>query len=390
MRDASRFSRRDGDEAFGELKRLAQRGVAIWFYQDGTPFTFGTFGDNVVGFVRAEMNAEYRRQIAQVDARGDGPQGEGGARHRRARVRLRQRAGSTATSSGAINEAQADGRAADLRALRGGHRLHADRETVERRAGARAAPAAGAAGRLESVDRRRGAAPAALSRRGGLEQDAEARRRGQDRRHGAPGSGVAALDRPDLRIVSDDAWHAAHARLGGIRTQLDDGDGRPAGRRVATSSRNICSAGFARCATCGGTLSVVSRSRREAAACSSMAVWRTPSAARPSATTRSCCPIERVDDAVLAELSRDVAAAGRRHARSSTACSRRCSRRRCTTNVGALRSDLRTLDRKIANLTTADRERRGARAAGREAAGAAGGTRGLARRRSAPPRPSGS
>src|SRR5262245_40907197 len=38
MRDASRFSRRDGDEAFGELKRLAQAGVAIWFYQDGTQF----------------------------------------------------------------------------------------------------------------------------------------------------------------------------------------------------------------------------------------------------------------------------------------------------------------------------------------------------------------
>ena len=41
MRDASRFSRRDGDEAFGELKRLAQRGVEIWFYQDRQRFTFG-------------------------------------------------------------------------------------------------------------------------------------------------------------------------------------------------------------------------------------------------------------------------------------------------------------------------------------------------------------
>jgi len=65
LRDASRFSRRDGDEAFGELKRLAQAGLEIWFYQDGTRFTFGTFGDNVVGFVRAEMNAEYRRQIGR-------------------------------------------------------------------------------------------------------------------------------------------------------------------------------------------------------------------------------------------------------------------------------------------------------------------------------------
>src|SRR5262249_142840 len=60
MRDASRFSRRDGEEAFGELKRLAQAGIEIWFYADATRFSFGTFGDNVVGFVRAEMNAEYR------------------------------------------------------------------------------------------------------------------------------------------------------------------------------------------------------------------------------------------------------------------------------------------------------------------------------------------
>src|SRR5262245_2347036 len=38
MRDDSRFSRRDGDEAFGELKRIAQAGIAIWFYQSGARF----------------------------------------------------------------------------------------------------------------------------------------------------------------------------------------------------------------------------------------------------------------------------------------------------------------------------------------------------------------
>lgn len=65
MRDASRFSRRDGDEAFGELKRIAQAGVKIWFYADQTMFEFGTFAANITGIVRAEMNAEYRRQIAK-------------------------------------------------------------------------------------------------------------------------------------------------------------------------------------------------------------------------------------------------------------------------------------------------------------------------------------
>jgi hypothetical protein len=64
MRDDSRFSRRDGEEAFCELKRLASTGVAIYFYVDGSRFRYGTFGDNVVGFVRAEMNAEYRRSRA--------------------------------------------------------------------------------------------------------------------------------------------------------------------------------------------------------------------------------------------------------------------------------------------------------------------------------------
>ena len=64
MRDTSRFSRRDGDEAFGELKAIDRAGVAVWFYQDGQRFTYGTFGDNVVGFGKAEAAADYRRQIA--------------------------------------------------------------------------------------------------------------------------------------------------------------------------------------------------------------------------------------------------------------------------------------------------------------------------------------
>jgi DNA invertase Pin-like site-specific DNA recombinase len=46
LRDASRFSRRDGDEAFGELKRIAQAGVEVWFYQDGTRFEYGSFASN--------------------------------------------------------------------------------------------------------------------------------------------------------------------------------------------------------------------------------------------------------------------------------------------------------------------------------------------------------
>ena len=49
VRDASRFSRRDGDEAFGELKRIAQAGIAVWLYQDGTAFEWGNFTANITG-----------------------------------------------------------------------------------------------------------------------------------------------------------------------------------------------------------------------------------------------------------------------------------------------------------------------------------------------------
>jgi len=95
MRDASRFSRRDGDEAFGKVKRIAQAGVKVWFYQDGTRFEYGNFAANITGIVRAEMNAEFRVPPAdrEVDARSDGAEGEGRARSRRQSVRLRQPAG---------------------------------------------------------------------------------------------------------------------------------------------------------------------------------------------------------------------------------------------------------------------------------------------------------
>src|SRR5262245_38117084 len=46
MQAPDRFSRRDGDEAFGELKTIAKQGVQVWFYADGTQFQFGDFASN--------------------------------------------------------------------------------------------------------------------------------------------------------------------------------------------------------------------------------------------------------------------------------------------------------------------------------------------------------
>jgi DNA invertase Pin-like site-specific DNA recombinase len=60
-----RLSRRDGDEAFTELKTLAKAGVQVWFYADGSKFEYRSFATNTLGFLRAEFAAEYRRAIRQ-------------------------------------------------------------------------------------------------------------------------------------------------------------------------------------------------------------------------------------------------------------------------------------------------------------------------------------
>jgi site-specific DNA recombinase len=64
MQANDRLSRRDGDEAFGELKAIARRGISVWFYASGEQFAYGDFASNTLGFLRAEVAAEYRRGIA--------------------------------------------------------------------------------------------------------------------------------------------------------------------------------------------------------------------------------------------------------------------------------------------------------------------------------------
>ena len=65
MQSNDRLSRRDGDEAFGELKAIAKAGVEVWFYADRQQFAWGTFETNVTGFLKGEFAAQFRRAIAE-------------------------------------------------------------------------------------------------------------------------------------------------------------------------------------------------------------------------------------------------------------------------------------------------------------------------------------
>jgi site-specific DNA recombinase len=86
---------------------------------------------------------------------------------------------------------------------------------------------------------------------------------------------------PELQIVSDDGWKAAHDRLTAINARLKAFGG---GRRRRDSDSNYLLPGFARCSVCGGGMGVVTRShgKRRAAFYGALP---TRSAERPFART---------------------------------------------------------------------------------------------------------
>jgi site-specific DNA recombinase len=250
MRDASRFSRSDGDEAFGELKRIAQTGVEVWFYQEDKPFRHGTFGDNVVGFVRAEMNAEYRRQISRwvTDAMVRKAQAGHvcggrvfGYDNLRVNGHVERR----------INPAQAAivRRIFDLSAKGWGyqriaHALNADQVPAPRPTAAKSAGWNGAG--VSHVLHRpiyRGHVVWNRSKR----RDAT----GQVHVHARPEADWLTQDRPELRIVTDALWHTVHRRLTSQRTEYDRLNPRRPYARDQNSAYLLT--GFARC-VCGAGL----------------------------------------------------------------------------------------------------------------------------------------
>jgi hypothetical protein len=150
IREESRFSRRDGVEAFGELRDIVLGRVQVWFYKDRTRFSFGTFGDNVAGFVKAEAAADYRRQISgwTFDAhknRALAGYCTGGRCFGYENVRVGGHVERRIVERG-------DGRPQNIRARRGGRWQGDDCEASERRAGRSAQAATGAELGLGSID----------------------------------------------------------------------------------------------------------------------------------------------------------------------------------------------------------------------------------------------
>jgi DNA invertase Pin-like site-specific DNA recombinase len=345
MRDASRFSRRDGDEAFGELKRIAQAGVTIWFYQDGTPFEFGNFAANITGIVRAEMNAEYRRQIATwtkeaMLRKAKAGHVTGGALFGYDNVRVNGHV------ERQINEPEAAviRRIFDLCAAGTGYTRIAKQLNAERARTPR--PRKG---------RPSGWSPSSVREvlfkplyRGEIIYN-QSRRRAPDGTTTfapRPESEWIRVDRPELRIVALDVWTAAHQRITGIRTTIDramSAHGRTrCPRRRDIDSKYLLS-GFTRCAECGGSVGVLDRRlygciayhKRGTTVCRNGV--KLPVAALDAALLRilRTAVTPKAIMAIVDGLLRELAPAARAR------------------KLATRRRELARLDREIANVTTA-------------------------------------
>lgn len=132
---------------------------------------------------------------------------------------------------------------------------------------------------------------------------------GQQHQTARPSEEWMRLDVPSVRVVSEGQWHAAHARLSGIRAQLEQVtgravDGRHGPRRRGNESAYLLS-GFARCAVCGGGLGVTSSRRK------GQRLFFYACTAYHKRGTAVCgnglvLPVDRVNDAVLQTLAGDV------------------------------------------------------------------------------------
>jgi site-specific DNA recombinase len=90
-------------------------------------------------------------------------------------------------------------------------------------------------------------------------------RRGTKARADVPEADWIVQDAPELRIVSDELWRVAHARLDRTRQSYLRQTGGKLGGRPELESRNLLS-GFLVCGECGGSMHAIKRTSKRGAA----------------------------------------------------------------------------------------------------------------------------
>jgi site-specific DNA recombinase len=180
---------------------------------------------------------------------------------------------------------------------------------------------------------------------------------GQQKTSGRPEREWIRAAAPALRIVSDEVWNAAQARLRGIRAQLVTASSNGPGGRRKPRARDIESSyllsGFARCAVCGGGLCVMSRTRNGGQqrehfyGC--LAHHKRGAAVCGNGLT---LPMDRVDAAVLGTLASDVLRPALVMEIVDVALEALRPQTRAA-DVAGMRSSLQRVDREVDRLTEA-------------------------------------
>jgi site-specific DNA recombinase len=128
---------------------------------------------------------------------------------------------------------------------------------------------------------------------------------GQKRQSARPETDWIQASMPALRIISNEQWAAAHARLEGVRSKLIQASGSRIGVRRRDVESHYLLSGFARCAHCGGSLGVMSGSHSSARGhlYGCLAYLKRGTSVCGNALR---LPLDRVDDAVFSTLIGDV------------------------------------------------------------------------------------
>ena len=297
MSEESRLGREAIETAYA-LKQLVTAGVRVFFYLEDRERTLDSPTDKIMLSLTAfadELEREKARQRTYDAMLRKARAGHvtGGPR-----VRLRQRrrprrgraSGRTSSAGSTTTKPPSCGASSTLCAAGMGC---ARSRSAERGARAGAARAAGPAVRLGAVIGPRGALSGALPRRHRLEPDAEAQRLGPRARSVKAATDWITIEAPQLRIVSEAHWLAAHGRLEHTRqTYFRGTHGHLWGRPADGHESKYLLTGLSRCGLCGGTLIVRSRGacrRGIAGASTSTPARRSITAARRSAPTRWRC-----------------------------------------------------------------------------------------------------
>ena len=140
---------------------------------------------------------------------------------------------------------------------------------------------------------------------------------GQKRQRPRDSSEWMRIDKPELRIVSEELWAAAQSRLEGRRAlYLAANAGRPHGRPMAGTVSKYLLTSFAACGCCDGTLWVKSRQHgngrpgwaRNRWRVPRFACWRYHTRGLRGCSNRHEVPLEPLEELVLSAIEQDLLA----------------------------------------------------------------------------------